>query len=69
MLCTGKHRRCDTTTTVRIIPETLKGLGLSQQSAFCPQKAMLAVIVSEIALDLSGDQNSVQETRSNVMVS
>ena len=30
---------------------------------------MLAVIVSEIALDLSGDQNSVQETRSNVMVS
>ena len=31
-----KHR------LVRNIPETFKGLGLSQQSAFCPQKAMLA---------------------------
>ena len=31
-----KHR------LVRNIPETFKGLGLSQQTAFCPQKAMLA---------------------------
>ena len=34
-----KHR------LVRNIPETFKGLGLSQQTAFCPQKAMLAGIV------------------------
>ena len=33
-----KHR------LVRNIPETFKGLGLSQQTAFCPQKAMLAGI-------------------------
>ena len=26
----------------RNIPETFKGLGLPQQIAFCPQKAMLA---------------------------
>ena len=31
-----KHR------LVRNIPETFKGLGLSQRPAFCPQKAMLA---------------------------
>ena len=31
-----KHR------LVRNIPETFKGLGLPQQPAFCPQKAMLA---------------------------
>ena len=30
---------------VRSIPETFKSLGLSQQTAFCPQKAMLAGIV------------------------
>ena len=46
-LCTGKHRLCDTTKTklVRSTPETFKGLGLSQQSAFCPQKALLAGII------------------------
>ena len=38
-----KHR------LVRNIPETFKGLGLSQQTAFCPQKAMLAGIM-QIAL-------------------
>ena len=44
---TSKHRHCDTTKTklVRNIPETFKGLGLSQQTAFCPQKAMLAGIL------------------------
>ena len=42
---TSKHRRCDTTALVRAIPETFKGLGLSQQPAFCPQKAMLADMV------------------------
>ena len=42
---TSKHRRCDATALVRNIPETFKGLGLSQQTAFCPQKAMLAGIV------------------------
>ena len=34
-----KHR------LVRNIPETFKGLGLSQQTAFCPQKAMLAGMI------------------------
>ncbi len=28
--------------TCQDFPETFKGLGLSQQTAFCPQKAMLA---------------------------
>ena len=28
-----------------VLPETFKGLGLSQQSAFCPQKALLAGII------------------------
>ena len=45
MLCTCKHRRCDTSALVRTIPETFKGFGLSQLTAFCPQKAMLAGIV------------------------
>ena len=46
-LCTGKHRSPDTTKAklVRSTPETFKGLGLSQQSAFCPQKALLAGII------------------------
>ena len=34
-----KHR------LVRSIPETFKGLGLSQLTTFCPQKAILAGIV------------------------
>ena len=40
------HHLCDTTKAklVRSTPETFKGLGLSQQSAFCPQKALLADI-------------------------
>ena len=43
---TRKHRLCGTTKAklVRRTPETFKGLGLSQQTAFCPQKAMLARI-------------------------
>ena len=41
----SKNRRCDTTALVRNIPETFKGLGLSQQTAFCPQKAMLAGMI------------------------
>ena len=47
MLCTSKHRRCDTTKAklVRSTPKTFKGLGLSKQSALCPQKALLAGIV------------------------
>ena len=45
LLCTGKHRVWSPKRRlVRNIPETFKGLGLSQQSAFCPQKAMLAGI-------------------------
>ena len=39
---TSKHRRCTPTALVRSITETFKGLGLSQQPAFCPQKTMLA---------------------------
>ena len=46
LLCTSKHRRWITTALVRSTPETLKGLGLSQQIAFCPQKAMLAGMIS-----------------------
>ena len=43
LLCTGKHRVWSPKRRlVRNIPETFKGLGLSQQTAFCPQKAMLA---------------------------
>ena len=45
MLCASKHRRWTPTALVRTIPETFTGLGLSQQTAFCPQKAMLAGIV------------------------
>ena len=47
LLCTSKHRLCDTTKAklVRCAPETFKGLGLYQQSVSCPQKAMLAGIV------------------------
>jgi hypothetical protein len=41
MPSTGKQRRSDTTAFVRTIPETFKGLGFSQQFAFCPQKVML----------------------------
>ena len=37
-----KNGRCDTTALVRTIPETFKGLGLSQQLAFGSTKAMLA---------------------------
>ena len=44
MLCTSKHRRCDTTALIRTIPETFKGLGLSQQVAFGSTKAMFAGI-------------------------
>ena len=43
LLCTSKHRVWSPKhRLVRNIPETFKGLGLSQQTAFCPQKAMLA---------------------------
>ena len=44
---TGKHRLCDTTKAklIRSTPETFKGLGLSQRSAFCPKKALLAGMV------------------------
>ena len=44
---TSKHRRCDTTKAKLVMstPETVKGLGLSQQTAFCPQKAMLAGLI------------------------
>ena len=45
MLSPSKHRRWISTALVKNIPETFKGLGLSQQTAFCPQKAMLAGIV------------------------
>ena len=41
LLSIGNHRRSDTTAFVRTIPETFKGLGFSQQFAFCPQKVML----------------------------
>lgn len=54
LLCTSKHRLCDTAKAklVRYTPETFKGLGLSQQSASCHQKAMLAVLNhSEIKLN------------------
>lgn len=46
-LCTGKQRRCDTAKAklVRSAHETFQGLGLSQQTAFCPQKKMLAGII------------------------
>ena len=48
LLCTSKHRLCDTTKAklVRSTPETFKGLGLSQQTAFCPQKALLAGMIT-----------------------
>ena len=48
MLSTGKHRHCDTTKAklVRCTPEAFKGLGLSQQTAFCPQKALLAGMIT-----------------------
>ena len=42
MLSTSKHRRPDTTALVRNIPETFKKVGMFQQFAFSPQKAMLA---------------------------
>ena len=46
LLCTSKHRVWSPKhRLVRTIPETFKRLGLSQQTAFCPQKAMLAGIV------------------------
>jgi len=46
LLCTGKHRVWSPKhRLVRNIPETFKGLGLPQQTAFCPQKAMLAGIM------------------------
>ena len=41
LLSIGKQRRSDTTAFVRTIPETFKGLGLSQQTAFWGQKALL----------------------------
>ena len=41
LLSIGNHRRSNTTALVRTIPETFKGLGFSQQFAFCPQKVML----------------------------
>lgn len=46
LLCTSKHRVWSPKRRlVRNIPETFKGLGLSQQTAFCPQKAMLAGMI------------------------
>ena len=45
MLSTGKHRLCDTTALVRSIPEIFIRLEVSQQPAFCPQKALLAGIL------------------------
>ena len=50
MLCTCKHRLWTPTALVRTIPETFKGLGLSQQTAFCPQKAMLASLFTDTYL-------------------
>lgn len=38
----SKHRRWITTTFVRRTSETFKGLGLSQQTAFCPPNEILA---------------------------
>ena len=46
-LCTYKHRRWTPTALIRTIPETFKGLGLSQQVAFGSTKAMLAGMVHE----------------------
>ena len=36
-LCTGKHRRSNTTALVRSTPETFKGLELSQRLPFAPK--------------------------------
>ena len=49
MLCTSKHRRCDTSALVKTIPETFKGLGLSQQVACGSPKAMLAGIMQLVS--------------------
>jgi len=43
LLCASKHRVWSPKhRLVRNIPETFRGLGLPQQTAFCPQKAMIA---------------------------
>ncbi len=41
MLCTGKHRRCDTTTIVRIIPETLRAWDYPNDQPFVPKRRCL----------------------------
>ena len=60
--CTGKHRVWSPKhRLVRSIPETFKGLGLSQQTALCPQKAMLAGISSllfRIAFTVCAEANA-----------
>lgn len=52
VICTSKHRRCDTAKAklVRSTPKTFKGLGLSQQTAFWGQKALLAGIIHIIRI-------------------
>ena len=45
LLCTSKHRRWISMAFARRPPETFKGLGLSQQTAFCPQRAIFSGIV------------------------
>ena len=45
LLCTGKHRRCDTATLVGSTPKTFKDLRVSRKSASCPPGAMPAGMV------------------------
>ena len=53
LLCTSKHRVWSPKhRLVRNIPETFKGLGLSQQTAFCPQKALLAGTVHNVSQNI-----------------
>ena len=49
-----KNGRCDTSALVRTIPETFKGLGLSQQVAFGSTKAMLARMIHALLFSING---------------
>lgn len=54
MIYSSKHPLCDTTKEklVRITPDTFEGLGLSQRSAFCPPKALLAGTVHNVSQNI-----------------
>lgn len=71
LLCTIKYCRCDTTKAilVRSTPEAFKGLGLSQQSAFCPPKGVAGIIHLYFCNNIFAEKHIVGSSESAIIFS